>query len=58
MEYNTSEWLSSKTVKDLRRAIELLPDDIKFEIDIRYLEVVNKNSSSLSVQFRESEIKV
>ena len=58
MKYNTSEWITIKTVKDLKRAIELLPDDIKSEIDIRYLEVIDKDSRSLSVQFRESEIEV
>ena len=58
MEYNTSEWMSIKTVKDLKRAIELLSDDIEFKIDIRYLEVIDKDSCSLSVQFRESEIEV
>ena len=58
MEYNTSEWIPIKTIKDLKRAIELLPDDIEFEIDIRYLECIDEDSSSLSVQFRNSEIEV
>ena len=58
MEYNTSEWLSIKTIKDLKGAIELLPDDIEAEIDVRYLEVIDEDYRSLSVQFRESEIEV
>ena len=56
MEYKPSEWLKIETIKDLKRAIELLPDNIESEIDIRYLEVIDNGFSSLSLQFRESEI--
>lgn len=57
--YNTGEWVKVENVGEMKKILELFPNNVKCEVNIRFKEVISGDDERIinSIQFSQRRNK-
>jgi len=59
-DYNTGKWVKVENVGELKKILELFPDSLKCEVNVRFKEVIDEDQDGRitnSIQFSQRRNK-